>query len=284
MHRHPLVDPGGIGAGADGAVELPGGQRIHRIEPREQPSLVEDLALRMRDAPPRPKTLQQQRREHGVAVLASLALFDAQRHALAVDVADLERNDLACAQPGTVGHRQGCLVLEVGDGPDQACDLLATEHHRQRLRHSHRTRLGHQLPATQRDAKEELQSRERRVQRDRRRAMVNQMQLEQPKILGRGGVRRTAEELGKLAYGTHVAGLRLGLELAQVHVLEHALTQRRDARCRSVHDAAPVEDRGGLPRSTTSQNQQRNEQPQRRRSAYRDSGLVVSVTSPPSTP
>jgi hypothetical protein len=58
-------------------------------------------------------------------------------------------------------------------------------------------------------------------------------------------------------------------------VLEHALTQRRDARCRSVHDAAPVEERGGLPRSTTSQNRQRNEQPQQRPSAYRYSGSVL---------
>src|SRR6185369_18044900 len=99
MHRHALVDSGGIGARADSPVELPGGQGVHRIEPWEQPALVVDLALGMRDTPPRAKTLQQQWREHRVAILAALALFDAQRHALAVDVADLERDDLACAKP-----------------------------------------------------------------------------------------------------------------------------------------------------------------------------------------
>src|SRR5688572_9965530 len=58
--------------------------------PGNSPPLVKDLAVGMRHTPPRTKTLQQQRREHGVTVLAPLALFDAQRHALAVDVADLE--------------------------------------------------------------------------------------------------------------------------------------------------------------------------------------------------
>lgn len=81
----------------------------------------------------------------------------------------------------------------------------------------------------QRNAEEELQSRQRRIERDRRRALVDQMQLETPKVLGRGSVRQTFE-VSKLAYGKHVAGLRLGLELTRVHVLEHALTQRRDAR------------------------------------------------------
>ena len=97
-------------------------------------------------------------------------------------------------------------------------------------RPAHRTRLGHHLAAADRDAEEELQACERRIERDRRRALIDQMQLEEPKLLGRGGVRRASEILGKPAYGPHVAGLRLGLELAQVHVLEHALTQRRDAR------------------------------------------------------
>jgi hypothetical protein len=35
----------------------------------------------------------------------SLALFNAQDHTLAVDIADLQRNDFAGAQSGTVGHR-----------------------------------------------------------------------------------------------------------------------------------------------------------------------------------
>ena len=75
------------------------------------------------------QALQQQRRQHGVAILASLGLFDAQRHALAVDVADLERHDLADTQSGAIGQRQGSLVLEVRSCGDQLGNLLAAEHH-----------------------------------------------------------------------------------------------------------------------------------------------------------
>ena len=44
------------------------------------------------------------------------------------------------------------------------------------------------------------------------------------------GVGRAREKAGKLAYGADIAGLRLGLKLAHAHVVEHALTQRRDGR------------------------------------------------------
>ena len=126
----------------------------------------------------------------------------------------------------------------------------------------------------ERGVEEELQPGDRRVQRDRRRALVDQMQLEAAQVLGGRGVGRAVKKDSELAHGAHIAGLRLGLELAQVHVLEHALTQRRDARCRSVPDAAPVEERGGMPRSPTSQNQRPYEPPRPPRSAYRASGFV----------
>jgi len=40
--------------------------------------------------PPEPQQFQQLRRQHGIAVLASLALLDPNQHARAVDIADLE--------------------------------------------------------------------------------------------------------------------------------------------------------------------------------------------------
>jgi len=40
-----------------------------------------------------------------VAILAALALLDAQGHALTVDVADLQGDHLAGAQSGAIGHR-----------------------------------------------------------------------------------------------------------------------------------------------------------------------------------
>jgi hypothetical protein len=57
--------------------------------PREQPPVGQDLPLGVSGTPPGAQPLQQQRREHRVAILAALARLDAQRHALAVDVGDL---------------------------------------------------------------------------------------------------------------------------------------------------------------------------------------------------
>jgi hypothetical protein len=69
--------------------------------------------------PPGTKPLEQHRREHGVAILAALALFDAQDHALAVDVAHPERDHFAGAQTCAVGDRQCRLALQVRRRSDQ---------------------------------------------------------------------------------------------------------------------------------------------------------------------
>ena len=103
-----------------GAVELPRAQGVHRVQTREQPAAGEHLALGTGDAPPGAQPLEQHRREHGVAILAALALLDAQRHALAIDVADLQRDDFAGAKSRAVGDRQGRLMLEVLGRGDQA--------------------------------------------------------------------------------------------------------------------------------------------------------------------
>src|SRR5216683_2450944 len=63
-----------------------------------------------------------------VAVFAAFALFDADHHALAVDVADLERDHLGGAQACPVGHAQRRLVLEPRRGIQQPRYLLRTEH------------------------------------------------------------------------------------------------------------------------------------------------------------
>jgi len=49
----------------------------------------------MSKLPPGTQAFQQHRRQHGVAILTAFALFDAQRHALAIGVADLQRHHLA---------------------------------------------------------------------------------------------------------------------------------------------------------------------------------------------
>src|ERR1700716_2870118 len=54
---------------------------------------------RPRNAVPVAQKLEQYRGEHRVAILAALALLDAQHHALGVDIGYLQRDDLGDAQP-----------------------------------------------------------------------------------------------------------------------------------------------------------------------------------------
>ena len=214
VHRDSLVDQRHVGGRTDGAVELAHGQRIHGVESWEQPSVGEDLPLGVGGAPPGALPLQQQGREHRVAVLAALALFDAQRHALAVDVGDLQADDLARAQAGAIGQRQRGMVLQVRDRSEQPSNLILAEHHGQGLRHSHGLNLGQQLAAAQRDLEEELQAGERGVDRDRRGALVDQLQLKTAQILSGRGVGCSLEKDGQAADRADIACLGSRLQLA----------------------------------------------------------------------
>ena len=94
-------------------------------------------------------------------------MFHAQRHALAVDIGDLEGDNFACAQPRGIGQRERGLMREVAGSDDQATDFLTAEYHGKGVWHAHRTYLGHQFRMIDRDVKEELQAGDGRVQRDR---------------------------------------------------------------------------------------------------------------------
>ena len=113
VHRDALVDARREGRLMHRAVQLSGAQGLDGVQARKQPAALEHLALSSGHSPPGAQPLQQHGREHGVAVLRALALFDAQRHALAVDVTDLERGDFAGAKAGAVGDRESRLVLQV---------------------------------------------------------------------------------------------------------------------------------------------------------------------------
>jgi len=113
MHRDALVDARGEGGLMYGEVQLPRAQGLDRVQARKQPAALEHLALGFCHSPPGAQPLQQHRREHGVAILRALALFDAKRHAFTVNIPDLERRHFAGAKAGAVGNREGRLVLQV---------------------------------------------------------------------------------------------------------------------------------------------------------------------------
>ena len=80
--------------------------RIHRIEARKQIAARQHLALGPGVAPPGAQPLEQDRRQQRVAILLALALLDAQEHALAVNVADLQGDHFADAQSRAIRDRQ----------------------------------------------------------------------------------------------------------------------------------------------------------------------------------
>jgi len=74
--------------------------------------------------------------------------------------------------------------------------LLTAQHHWQRARHAHRLHLGHQLAAIERDIEQELQPSQGRIERDRRSALIDQVQLKSPQLLDGSGVGRASQEGG----------------------------------------------------------------------------------------
>src|SRR5271168_4430560 len=118
MRRHALGDSRRPRRGGNRSTELPGRHRVDRIEAGKQP------APRLRDLPPVAQQLQQLRREHHEAILLPLALLDAQQHALAVDIGDLQRDDLGYAQARAIGDAERRLVFDAGGGGEKSSHLL----------------------------------------------------------------------------------------------------------------------------------------------------------------
>jgi len=114
VHRDGLVDAGNGGGGVHSAVEHSRRDRVDWLAAREDPAAVDDLAAALGVAPPDAQAFEQQRRQHGVAVLVPLALINAQNHALRIDVARAQAADFTSAKPGAIRHRKCGLVLEAG--------------------------------------------------------------------------------------------------------------------------------------------------------------------------
>ena len=93
---------------------------------------------------------------------------------------------------------------------------------------ANRLHLDQQFGVAQRHIEEELQAAERGIDGRRRCAGLDHVQLEGPKILGSGRVRRSLEIGGEPANGADVVDLGLAVELAHPHVVDHALAQRGD--------------------------------------------------------
>ncbi len=148
VQRHVLLDPGCLCGGVAGTIELARGHRLHGVAAWKQP------ARGPCRPPPDAQQFEQARRKHHVTVLAAFALFHADDHPLAVDVGDLERDDLGGAQARAIGDAQGRLVFEPGRSIEQPCHFLRAEHHWQLARLMDERRVCHDVVAPKCDPEE----------------------------------------------------------------------------------------------------------------------------------
>ncbi len=206
-----------------GAVELARGERVHSVLAGKQPP------LRPRQLPPGPQQGQKMRRQHHVPVLAPFALLDADDHPGAVDVGDLERDDLGRAQSRAVSDAQRRLVLEAGRRIQEARHLLRAQDDRQPPRLLDEGEFDDDLRLAQRHREKKPQCRQGVIDRRHAGAARHEMQLEAPQILEARLARRSAQEGGKGPDGADVTLLCPRREVAHRHVFDHALAQRAHA-------------------------------------------------------
>ena len=206
----------------EGAVELARGERVDRVLAGKEPDQGP------RDPPPVAQEFEQLRREHRIAILAALALLDADEHALRVDIADLERHDFRHPQPSAIGRAQSCLVLGARGRLEKASHFRRAQDEGYFARLVDQGETPGQIDPIEGDGEEEAQGRDRRVAAGWGHAAFGQVQLELPHILRRGGLRRAAEEGREASDLADVISAGLLDEMAHRHVIDHALAQRAD--------------------------------------------------------
>ena len=89
--------------------------------------------------------------------------------------------------------------------------------------------LGRQIVATQRDAEQEPHPGHDPIAIADARTALDEVQLKSAYLVGRRRIGRAFEPGGEPLAALNVAALRVWVELARSHVLDHALTQRTDS-------------------------------------------------------
>ena len=128
--------------------------------------------------PPRAQQAQNVRRKHDVAILAPFRLHDADDLLIAINIADLEPHDVACAQPAAIGQRQHHPCLKAGGHGQDALDFLLTENQRYLYRLFKVKNLSHEIMTPKGHAEQEFNARHRLVARADAGAALDQMLLE----------------------------------------------------------------------------------------------------------
>ena len=181
--------------------------------------------------PPGAQHDQQPRREHGIAILLAFALTHADQHAAGIDIANLQVHHFADSQAGPVsGHQRGAVANRT-HVLKQFMDFGGTEDQRQFLRDAAARYRVVRPGGFQGHVIEKFDGGNKGVHSIRRQAaFIDQVQLIFPDLLQAEKIGAALVESGQAGDIMHVGSLRFGGQAAQLHVFDHALTQRCHAR------------------------------------------------------
>lgn len=113
--------------------------------------------------PPLPQEGKKIGRQHGVAIAATLTVFDAQDHAGGVDVSHLQGCDLGDTQARAVGDRESRQMLEADCRAEQATHLVRAQDIGQLARVMETHQLASEIGPVDRMNEEEAQRRDNGV-------------------------------------------------------------------------------------------------------------------------
>lgn len=171
MHADPLAETRRGRRRAASGVQNGRLDRIIRNATRKQ------IRRRTRQPPIAAQNAQERRRQHRIALLAAFAMLDPHHHAVAVDIADLQHNDLGDPEPRRVSRRQRDARLQAGNGFQKSHDLVAAQDRRQLARRSGvNDPLGDRLLAKRHAVKEPKRANDL-VERSPRHALGRKMHL-----------------------------------------------------------------------------------------------------------
>lgn len=243
VQRGGLLDPRHVLGRGECPMQLSRRDRADPWQAREEP------AVRTRLAPVGAQQLQQAGRQHDLAVLLALALFDMDQHPVTVDVADPEIAHLGRTKPRTVGDAESRSILQTRS----RCRHQNVGHLLHAEDHGQPPRLGLELheplhiltPAGH--AEEEPQSYNAGVEDRGRNPGIGHVQLIGPQLFRRGRVGGALQKGREILDGADMGLLSFLAHAADAHVFDHPLPKRGGSFLRHV---TLLSDEGGRPRSS----------------------------------
>src|SRR3984893_2083598 len=155
VQTHPLPDAGPIGRLVEQPVELAGGHWLARLAARKEPAFLKGRCVWIEprtSLPPLSQEIDHLRRQHDIAILATLGLLDANDLLRAIDMFDLQPDHFAGSQAAAIAKTERDAGLEARGNSQHATRLVWTHHLRDLLGLAEVIDLGCKIQPPQRHA------------------------------------------------------------------------------------------------------------------------------------